>query len=104
VAGLEFAAGVDPKAKASCGTLRATIEAHRAAYAHLRPRSQRNYNSSIVRYLDGWLDLPLSQISRDMVEKRHKEIAAEVEARHTKAAAENKYSAAQEPRQYITAL
>jgi integrase len=82
-------AGVDPKQKASCGTLRTTIEAHRAAYAHLRPRSQRNYNSSIVRYLDGWLDLPLSQISRDMVEKRHKEIAADVEARHTKAAAES---------------
>ena len=41
----------------------------------------------MTRHLAEWLDMPLSNITRDMVESRHRQIAAAIEARQRAAAA-----------------
>jgi len=46
----------------------------------LRDKSRLSY-ADALRHLDAWLDRPLREITRDAVERRHKEIAAEVEQR-----------------------
>jgi hypothetical protein len=49
-----------------------------AARPNLRPATRRNYTEAIHHYLAAWLDMPLREIDRDMVESRHREIAAEI--------------------------
>jgi integrase len=82
--------GIDPKVKKETTTLRTVLHAYRAGNTHrLRPRSEQSYQSTIERHLSDWLDRPLTEIARDMVEARHRLIAEEIEARHTKAAVES---------------
>jgi integrase len=78
----EFYAGVDPKAKrreaALRGkTLQAALDEYLRDMTKLAERSRQGYRSTVQRYLGAWLDLPLRDIDRDMVEKRHRQIAEE---------------------------
>jgi integrase len=69
--------GVDPKAKIAIDTLHGTLEGYLAARKGLRPATVRVYRQ-IERYLADWMDLPLRDISGDMVEKRHRSLATEI--------------------------
>ena len=78
----QFYSGADPKAekreKARRGkTLRAALDDYLAGNAHLAERSRQGYRTSVERYLKSWLDTPLREITREMVENRHKAIAKE---------------------------
>jgi integrase len=81
--------GKDPKAKHTALTLREVL----AQYIDARKKSGRKRSGEIgdgvQRYLSDWLDKPLPEITRDMVEKRHQRVAQDVEARHRAAAAES---------------
>jgi integrase len=79
----DFARGVDPKARKAAGaTLRQALEDYLKARKDLRVTSQQVYRTAVEGHLASWLDKPLSNITRDAVEARHRAIAEEVEARH----------------------
>jgi integrase len=70
--------GVDPKtARKGSPTLRSALDSYLSARADLRPRSAIGYRDGVERHLKDWLDLRLSDISRDMVEARLKQVAVE---------------------------
>jgi integrase len=78
---LGLAAGIDPRAKrASAATLGEIAEAY-VALASLKPRTTESYRDAAKRYFVDWLDKPISSITVEAVEKRHRSIAAEVAAR-----------------------
>jgi integrase len=78
---LGLAAGIDPRAKkASAATLGAICEAY-VSLASLKPRTAESYRDAVKRYFADWLDKPISSITRDAVERRHRQIAEEVVAR-----------------------
>jgi integrase len=71
--------GNDPKKKKTVNaTLRATLDAYLAARKDLRPASIKAYRVGVERYLAAWLDWPLHSITSEMVEDRHRAIAAEI--------------------------
>lgn len=71
--------GIDPKAgKRGALTLRGALNAYIAGRPGLRPKSVAHYRASIEQYLTSWLDRPLRDIEPEMIEARHREIAAEV--------------------------
>ena len=71
--------GIDPKEKKAVdATLRSTLEAYLAARKDLRPASIKAYRIGVEKYLEAWLDWPLRDITSEMVEARHSEIAAEI--------------------------
>jgi len=77
-----FRKGIDPKVKKAAGaTLGQTLDAYIEANVNLKPRSVEFYRSTVERHLPDWLDLPVASITRDMTQKRHRQIAADVEAR-----------------------
>jgi integrase len=85
----DFYRGIDPKAaRASKVNLKEARDDYLRARKDLRPRSAANYRDGIERYLSDWLDSPPTSISPDMVERRHAEIAREIEERHRKSAAD----------------
>jgi integrase len=67
--------GVDPKRKTSVETLRQALEGYLLASPDLRPRSAIEYRRVVERHLEPWLDRPMRELTREMVEERHKEIA-----------------------------
>jgi len=69
--------GIDPKVKMITPTLRWALEDYLAARKDLRPASIRLYRY-VEQKLSAWLDLPLHEITGDMVEARHRAIAAEI--------------------------
>jgi integrase len=69
--------GNDPKQKSRAGTLRQVLDQYLAART-LRKPSQYLYTVAVTKYLAPWADLPLSSITADMVEARHRSIAQEV--------------------------
>jgi integrase len=75
--------GVDPKrppkAAPATGTLRHTLDAYISARKDLRPSSARKYRCHIERHLADWLDRPLRDVTREMVEDRHALIKGRVE-------------------------
>src|SRR5262249_28077869 len=76
-----FRAAIDPRAKKEAGaTLRSVLDGY-LKVTNLKPRSVEFYRDTVQRHLNGWLDLPVASITRDMVEKRHRQVAADVEAR-----------------------
>jgi len=89
---LDMHQGIDPraerKAKAAASaarqsrdiTLRLAFEEFLANRPALRDKSKQSYSDG-MKHLDSWLDRSLREISREMVERRHKEIAVEVEKR-----------------------
>jgi integrase len=76
----DFYAGRDPKAKpAGMMTLREAYESY-VASPRLRTTSKMDYEW-IPRHLSNWLDLPLRDITPDMVEKKHASMQSEIAAR-----------------------
>src|SRR5262245_10814735 len=71
--------GNDPKEKKSrVGTVRETFEQYLATRT-LREPTRRVYGVAVRRYLAPFADIPLSDITPDMVEKRFQGIPKEVE-------------------------
>jgi integrase len=78
----DFYRGIDPKAKrAASATLAAVLDDYLAAMKDLRPRTRESYRSAIHAHLKPWVNRPLSNITRDMVERQHAAIAAEIMTR-----------------------
>jgi integrase len=78
----DFYQGIDPKAGRRADlTLRSALAAYVEARADLRPGSARNYRDAVAHHLSAWTDLPLRNITREMVEDRLRSIAKEVAAR-----------------------
>jgi integrase len=69
--------GLDPKCRTGNEGLREVFDKYLEARKDLRPASIRDYTASFG-HLEGWHDLPLRSITSDMVEARHRTIAAEV--------------------------
>ena len=75
--------GIDPKEqakseKAKAVTLRHALDSYLASRKTLRPTSASDYRKYIERYLGAWLDMPLREITPEMVEDRHQSIQMEV--------------------------
>lgn len=71
--------GIDPKEKKAVdATLRSTLDSYLGARKDLRPASIKAYRTGVERYLEAWLDWPLRDITSEMVEERHRAIAAEI--------------------------
>jgi integrase len=78
----DFYRGVDPKAGRRGGmTLRGALDGYLAARKSLKPKSAKDYRVGVERYLEPWLDLPLRDITGDMVEARHRSLQAEIAER-----------------------
>lgn len=71
--------GIDPKAKTTNWTLKEALDSYLAARKDLRPTSIRAYRQ-IERTLADWIDTPLRDVTADMVEDKHRELAAAIEA------------------------
>lgn len=72
--------GIDPKAKRRGQfTLSAILDDY-LERVPLGEKTAADYRKVVERHLPSWLDMPLSEITPDMVEERHREIAAEVAA------------------------
>ena len=56
-------------------TLRQALEAYLLAHPDLSKKTAVEYRRAVERHLEPWLDRPLHEITPDMVEERHKEIA-----------------------------
>jgi integrase len=84
-----FTGGIDPRQERSSNiTLKEALEAYlRARGANLRPRSVAGYRSDIENYCADWLDVPLRNISRELVEGRHRAIAEEIAERRGRSGA-----------------
>ena len=68
--------GLDPKTeRRGAATLRSALEDYLKANASLRARSAAAYRYSVERHLAAWADLRLSDITRDMVEAKLRQIA-----------------------------
>jgi integrase len=79
--------GKDPKQKKTAEiTPRKALAMYLEWKKDLRPASVTAYRYGIEKYLESWLDIPLRLITPEMVESRHREIAAEVESKHRAAA------------------
>jgi len=77
--------GIDPKEKqAIAATLRSTLDTYLAARKDLRPASVKAYRTGVEKYLKNWLDWPLHDITSEMVEARHSEIASEIKGERYK--------------------
>jgi integrase len=79
----ELRHGRDPKKKVANPTLRETFDAYLLArepgtVRALRPASVALYRFAIEKTLTDWLDRPLREITGDMVEARHRAIAASI--------------------------
>ena len=74
-----FFLGIDPKARhGGDETLRGALADYLAARKDLADRSREAYCDSVERHLTDWLDRPLKEITAEMVEDRHRSIAAGV--------------------------
>lgn len=82
-----FYKGIDPKSgRLGDHTLRSALDEYlRVRAADLRPRTVAGYREAAERYLDGWLDLPLRAVTRQMVEDQLLKIARDIarEGEHT---------------------
>jgi integrase len=82
----EIYGGKDPKAERRAAarrgkTLRAALDDYLGARKDLSPRSAAGYRNSIEAHLGDWLDRPLREITGDLIEVRHVDIAAVVKKR-----------------------
>jgi integrase len=77
----DLGAGVDPrKQKTGAITLSESLEGYIKANA-LGPRTKESYAWLAKRHFADWIDRPLMEITREMVETRYRAIAEEIEAR-----------------------
>jgi integrase len=78
-----FVKGVDPRTKTAGNvTLGGTLEAYLKKRSDLRPHSVKTYRLIFSTHFKDWIDRPAGGITRDMVERRFKDIAEEVAARN----------------------
>jgi integrase len=77
LAGMDL--GEDPKSRANKLTLKQALEAYLAGNTSLRASSGAGYRRTCELYLGDWLERSLGQITREMVEKKHSDIAAKIE-------------------------
>jgi integrase len=78
---LDMRTGVDPKQlRRERETLRTVLEAYFVSRPSLRASSQADYRDRVERHLGAWLDWALASITPELVEARHRKIAAEVGA------------------------
>jgi len=78
--------GIDPviekrKSRTSSFTLGAAMDYYLEKNRELREKTKKDFRSTIEKNLSSWIDKPLREIDRDMVEKRHNDIQQEVAAR-----------------------
>lgn len=81
-----FYKGIDPKTKPKTGTLREVLDEYLDPDRPGKkpgPTSRKLYRKDVEQYLTAWLDLPLSALTRDMIEDRHAAIAKEIAAGRT---------------------
>ena len=79
---LDLHDGIDPRAgRVRAATLRQTLQSYLEANRGLSERSRSGYRTFVEAYLKRWLDRSLREITREDVERRHTEIAAEVAER-----------------------
>jgi integrase len=76
----DLRSGIDPKRKVSNPTLKEALDGYLAATKDLAQSSIRAYRG-VERDLQSWLDKPLRSITPDIVENRHRELAAEIRGR-----------------------
>jgi hypothetical protein len=74
----EIAKGNDPKTGKRISTLhditlREVLQKFLEVKS-IREATQRNYHFAINRHFNDWLDLPITAITKDMVEQRHREL------------------------------
>jgi integrase len=74
----QMAAGKDPtvekaKRKVATVTLQEVLERYLST-RNLKPNTRRTYRYILPRCLGDWMDLPVTAITREMVEKRHQEL------------------------------
>ncbi len=74
----EIAKGNDPRTGKRINgrndiTLREVVEKY-LEVKPLRPATQKNYRSSIYLHCSDWLDIPITTITKDMVEQRHHDL------------------------------
>jgi integrase len=76
-----FTAGNDPRVERSSDiTLKEAMEAFlRARAGNLRPKSVAGYRDDIGRHLSSWLDMPLRNLNRELIEGRHRAIGEEIQ-------------------------
>jgi integrase len=67
--------GIDPKRKTENQTVKQALDAYLTARKDLRPASERVYRQ-IERTLSDWMDKPLRDVTGDMIETKHRELAA----------------------------
>lgn len=79
---LGLRAGRDPMVRRDA-TVQAALDQYLQARQGLRPRSRESYLDSFRVHLSDWLDLPLSSITRSMVEARHRQISGPAAANGT---------------------
>jgi integrase len=78
----DFYKGIDPKAgRRGEATLRTALEGYLRARTDLRPGSMAAYRDSVEQHLTPWLDTPLRNVTREMVESRLGAIAKKVSER-----------------------
>ena len=82
----EMTTGKDPVAekrelKIQAVTLRDTFKAYLLARKDLKPNTLTDYKRCIEGALADWLDKPVTSISKDMVEQRHRKLGAKSQAR-----------------------
>ncbi len=83
LAGMDL--GEDPKARASRLTLKQALESYLEGNASLRASSVSGYRVWCEKHLAEWLDKPqLGEITREMVAKKHADIAAKIEGERGK--------------------
>ena len=67
--------GLDPKAaRRGAATLRQILDSYLEARKALRPRTVGFYREAVHKHLADWLDLPLRDITPDMVEQKHRDV------------------------------
>jgi hypothetical protein len=75
----DMANGIDPvtgrKGKTSEVTLKEVFEKY-LSVRKLRPATKAVYRQQIINRLSDWLDLPVTSITKDMIQLRHKEISS----------------------------
>lgn len=78
LAGMDL--GTDPKKAASKLTLGESLEAYLKGNTTLRAASISGYRHWCEQHLEDWLDKPLGEITRELVEKKHADIGDKSQA------------------------
>jgi integrase len=74
--------GRDPKRRAAAPwTLRRALDDYLSANQQIKPKTAAAYRAAVEGWLADWLDRPLAEVTREVVEVRHRRIQSDVEAK-----------------------